>query len=156
MKKNSTILILLSAGLSHRFNRPTPKQYNQINNKSIILASIEHLIKINEIDYIQPVINIQHLDLYQQSLNNFTNSKLLIPVFGGESRGESVLNGLKHISLYNPNKVLIHDCARIYPSTAMIVKLINSIEENIGVIPALPISDTMVKVDSNYVKKSYR
>ncbi len=151
MKKNPTILILLSAGSGNRFNSTIPKQYSNINNKSIILTCILNFIDINEIDYIQPVINFSHSTMYEKSLNNFSHSKLFNPIFGGNTRGESVLNGLKNIASYNPYKVLIHDCARVYPNKNTITTIINSIEETIGIIPALPINDTMVKVDSNYV-----
>jgi 2-C-methyl-D-erythritol 4-phosphate cytidylyltransferase/2-C-methyl-D-erythritol 2,4-cyclodiphosphate synthase len=63
-------------------------------------------------------------------------------VIGGETRRESVRNGLAAI---DADRVLIHDAARPFLSHAVIDALIAALETHEGALPALPVADTLAR-----------
>jgi 2-C-methyl-D-erythritol 4-phosphate cytidylyltransferase/2-C-methyl-D-erythritol 2,4-cyclodiphosphate synthase len=83
--------------------------------------------------------------------DNTYTTKLLPAVFGGKTRAESVKNGLKAISSYNPEIALVHDANRPFVSVKLIEQIIKELENNPnhGIAPTLPISDTVKRITSN-------
>ena len=69
------------------------------------------------------------------------NEKLLAPVDGGATRQDSVRLGLESLAQDAPGAVLIHDGARPLIDGAIIGRTLDALEENIGAIAALPLSD---------------
>ncbi|MDR0484274.1 MAG: 2-C-methyl-D-erythritol 2,4-cyclodiphosphate synthase [Alphaproteobacteria bacterium] len=151
MKENSTVLILLAAGKSTRFSTETPKQYVNINGKTIFEEALLSNLPNSNIDYILPVISEFHVNIYQDLIKNIENSKLLPFVLGGKERCYSVLNALQSLKNIAPQKVLIHDCARVFTPSELINNIITNIESKFGVIPALPIVDTIKSATNNLV-----
>ncbi|MDR2008674.1 MAG: 2-C-methyl-D-erythritol 2,4-cyclodiphosphate synthase [Alphaproteobacteria bacterium] len=149
MKKNSTVLILLAAGKSTRFSDSIPKQYVHINGKTLLENALSPCINNPNIDYILPVIAQEHLEIYNNL--KLSHEKLLPPVFGGSHRGASVLNALEALRELAPNKVLIHDCARTFTPQHLFDEVIANITPSQGVIPALPIVDTLKLAENSIV-----
>ena len=58
------------------------------------------------------------------------NKYKLSYVKGGNSRQESVYNGLKSIKKYSPNKVLIHDAVRPFFSKNLLFEIIKKIKKS--------------------------
>jgi 2-C-methyl-D-erythritol 4-phosphate cytidylyltransferase/2-C-methyl-D-erythritol 2,4-cyclodiphosphate synthase len=64
------------------------------------------------------------------------------PIVGGETRGESVRNGLDAI---DGNVVLIHDAARPFCPRIVIDRLLDALEDHPGAVPVLPVNDTLAR-----------
>lgn len=134
--------IIVAAGTSTRFGKPTPKQYCFLNGKMILDYSLESFIANGKIDKIQVVIAEDCLTLYQQS--KFCNHPLILPVvYGGTRRQDSVFNGLQAIQKLNPMNVLIHDAARPFVSQFIINDVIEALKNYEAVDIALSITDTL-------------
>ena len=140
---SKVIALIVAGGSGSRFSSSIPKQY--IN--STLTKTILKFLSSNLIDSVQVVIRPEDIELYRNATKNFN----LLPVaFGGESRAQSVINGLNSIKQYNPEIVLVHDANRPF----LCKKLINNIIEqlqlnpNHGIIPATPISDTIKRINS--------
>ena len=154
---NSSVIIV-AAGNGTRFKGEIPKQYVKINNETILNMTLKKFIDLDQIRYIQPVINIKHQNIYNEtikklkSLKNF--KKILPPCFGGNERCVSVKKGLIAISKLedNPNKVLIHDAARPFISKQIIKNVINKLELYDAVLPCINIVDTVWKIEKNAFK----
>ena len=58
---------------------------------------------------------------------------------------------LQYIKNKKVNNVFIHDAARPFVSREMVTQLCNSLEFAGGVVPAIPISDTIKKVSEDPV-----
>ena len=84
------------------------------------------------------------------SLNKKDNIKL---VSGGESRKDSVINGLKSVKEAN-DIVCIHDAARPFIKTSYIKHSIDACSEFDGAIIAIPAVDTVKKADNQLVKNT--
>ena len=73
---------------------------------------------------------------------------VLAAVPGGPSRQESVAAGLQGLVDYAPDIVLVHDGARPFVSAATVPALLAALRNHDGAIPALPLSDTLKRVQS--------
>jgi 2-C-methyl-D-erythritol 4-phosphate cytidylyltransferase/2-C-methyl-D-erythritol 2,4-cyclodiphosphate synthase len=69
------------------------------------------------------------------------------PVHGGTTRQQSVRAGLEAIEPAKPDLVLIHDAARPLASSLLLTRAIESAAKNGAAIPALPVADTIKRVD---------
>ena len=154
---NSSVIIV-AAGNGTRFKGEIPKQYVKINNETILNMTLKKFINLDQIRYIQPVINIKHENIYNETIKNLKSlknfKKILPPCFGGNERCISVKKGLIAISKLkdNPNKVLIHDAARPFISKQIIRNVINKLELYDAVLPCINIVDTVWKIEKNAFK----
>lgn len=68
---------------------------------------------------------------------------------GGETRADTVLNGLLAVKLEQDDWVLVHDAARPCLTAAHLEKLINELrDDTVGGILAIPVADTLKRSDS--------
>ena len=106
---NNLLAIVPSAGIGQRFDSDLPKQYQDLDGKSVIEHSIQPFIDSNLISKI--LIPVAPNDEYIKKQSFYGDSKITI-VKGGSSRAESVLNGLKDIKALGFDFVIVHDAAR--------------------------------------------
>ncbi|CAN0469392.1 unnamed protein product, partial [Scytosiphon promiscuus] len=94
---------------------------------------------------INGIITVIHPDDEQEYhlASQKIGSKLLTFVHGGETRQQSVLNGLLALEAFKPEFVHIHDAARPCFSAALLSRLVADVETNGAVVPALAVSDTL-------------
>ena len=72
-------------------------------------------------------------------------------ILGGERRQDSVAIAIDYLSQFSVGKVVIHDSARPHFIKSILTKGMELLDNNNGVIPIIPIQDTVKKVDSNEV-----
>ena len=80
--------------------------------------------------------------------NNFKISHKIVE--GGNTRFQSVKNGLEKVD--NDSVVAIHDGVRPLISKNLINTLVKEVEEGIGVIPVVPLTDSIRKIEGEYSK----
>ncbi len=147
-KKIHTSAIILAAGSGSRYDKEYLKQYQYIDDKTVIYHSIKPFINA-QIDIIYVVINKNHHIHAKNALRDLKISKF---INGGKTRQESVLNALKKLIKYQPNKVLIHDAARPNISVNIIKKIIKYLNSYESVIPVIKINDALKKINySNFI-----
>ena len=145
--------IILAAGNGTRFGEK--KQFKKLNGKPVWFYSLNTFIKsgyVNELILVVPCNSSVTLIQSQvfKSLNKKNSIKL---VSGGESRKDSVLNGLKAVKKSN-NIVCIHDAARPFIKPFYIKDSIESCRQCDGAIIAIPAVDTVKKADNMYIKNT--
>lgn len=128
-------LILLSAGKGIRFGKSTPKQYLMFSGKPMIVHSMENIDDIKEIEEVVVVCSPESVDLIKGYISSYHLTKKYIFVNGGETRQESVYNGLKQASCSN---VVIHEAARPLVTKRDFETLINSKEQNVSYTYTIP------------------
>jgi 2-C-methyl-D-erythritol 4-phosphate cytidylyltransferase/2-C-methyl-D-erythritol 2,4-cyclodiphosphate synthase len=143
-----TIAVVLASGTGTRFDKNIIKQYQTINDHSVIYHSVLALKKNINVDKIVIVINKKHKDIAKKTLKglNITNF-----VTGGNSRQKSVYNALKYIKKYNPTNVLIHDSVRPNIEDSLINTLVKKLDKYVAVIPAIKINDSLKNINNNIV-----
>ena len=146
-----TTALIVAGGSGIRFNNNTPKQFLLIDNKPVLMYTIEQFCQL---DNIYVVIPKNHFDRWHHlcESNNFNVKHTLVK--GGENRFNSVKNGLKKIT--NTDIVLIHDGVRPCVSKQLINNLINNVEPGLGVIPTLPLTESIRFVENNKSKNVLR
>jgi len=147
----SLYLILLAAGDSKRLNSGIPKPFHTINNKTLLEHALNAFVSFQEIKKTIIVYNKRH----KKYLNKL-NIKNTLKITGGKTRQESVYKALNKIEKMDCKKILIHDCARPYPSIKLINKIIHSLKKNHAVIPVINVNDSAKRVHKNIIFKNIR
>lgn len=138
--------VIVAAGSGLRFGER--KQFKKLESKPLYLYSLQHFIDCDLIDEIVLVIPedlINAITLEVRKLKKITKIEI---VAGGKLRQDSVLAGIEGLSA-NCDMVCVHDAARPFVSTDLIVGTITACENNDGAVAAIPSPDTVKEVDSN-------
>lgn len=138
--------LILSGGTGTRLGSEVPKQYIEAGGRPVIAYCIEQLSRHEGIDAIQIVAAPQWHERITQWLEKYDiNRKFRGFSKPGETRQLSVYQGLEDIREYaaDEDTVLIHDAARPFLSGQMITECLNVIKGHDGVLPVLPMKDTV-------------
>lgn len=130
--------IITAGGTSSRFGN-TNKLLEKIDGKEIIKYTVEAFL-VSNVDEVIISANASIMD----TLSEFFNGIKIVQ--GGNSRQESVYNGLKAIAC---DYVLIHDGARPMISPEIINKTIATVIEKKAVSVMTKTVDTIKEVDEN-------
>ena len=142
----SAAALIVAAGRGHRVGGPLPKQYRQLAGRAVLGHSVRRFTTHPGIDRVRVVINPADRPLYDEAVRdsgNAADGALLMPVAGGETRQDSVRNGLESLADAAPDLVLIHDGARPLVSAAVIDGALDALEGHDGSLPALAVSDSL-------------
>lgn len=147
---NSTIAIILASGTGNRFDNVKLKQYQMIDNKTVIYHSVNAFLSNALVNEVVVVINKSHEKLATKYLKNLNISNI---IFGGATRQQSVYKALKFIKIYSPKKVLIHDAVRPNVDKNTISSVIISLDKHNAVIPVTKITDSVKKISNNIIEQ---
>lgn len=140
------IALILSGGTGTRLHSKVPKQYIQVGDKPIIAYCIECLSLHERIDAIQIVADLFWQGQIEKILNQVDWKKKFRGFSKpGMNRQISIYHGLKDMKTYadDSDYVLIHDAARPLISETMITDCLSASVGHDGVMPALPMKDTV-------------
>ena len=140
------VAIILSGGSGKRLGEAIPKQYLMVDKKPLLLYCIEPLQKSRLIDKIQIVASDEWVDKIKKWLSEYKLDKKLTGFSRpGENRQLSIYNGLVDLKkqMQPGDNVFIHDAARPNLSEDIIERSIEGMEGYDGVIPVLPMKDTV-------------
>ena len=115
---------ILAGGIGKRLGFTTPKQFVKINNKPILLYSIEKFLEIDEFDKIIITAPSQCLEYTKYIISNFfgDNEKLVI-IEGGKEHNDSILNSIYYLKENNCLKdsiLVTHDADRMFVTADLI------------------------------------
>src|SRR5215472_14124589 len=139
--------VIVAAGRGERAGASVPKQYRLIAGEPMIRATLRAFLAHPHIGFVQPVINPNDGDSYQQAIANLQN--LLPPVAGGATRQASVRAGLEALAARAPALVLIHDAARPFVSADLIDRAIAAGRETGAAVPGIALADTVKSIDAS-------
>ena len=142
---NQFVAVIPAAGIGDRFEDRTPKQYININGKTVIERSVEHIL--NHPSCLELVVCLSSNDSWFRDLAMFQIPKVKT-IVGGNTRGESVDNGVKFFEERNLefSHFLIQDAVRPCLEKEDLDKLLKLLgSEHDGMILGFPVSDTLKK-----------
>ena len=136
------VALIVAGGKGERMNADIPKQFLLLNGTPILIHTLKQFSHFEEIVLVLPYSQFEY---WRElcSTYNFTQKHVLVA--GGTSRFYSVKNGLEKI---DENSVIaIHDGVRPLISTKLIDSLITETKNGVGIIPIVPIKDSIRKVE---------
>jgi 2-C-methyl-D-erythritol 4-phosphate cytidylyltransferase/2-C-methyl-D-erythritol 2,4-cyclodiphosphate synthase len=158
-----TAALIVAAGRGHRAGEGLPKQYRALpqgNGETVLGATLGAFVSHKEVQRLCVVIHPDDVELYNDSLKTLSCIDNIEYVFGGETRQESVLEGLKALAKHGPEakqtpkQVLIHDGARPFVSAEIISRCLTALGSAAGAIPALEVTDTLKRAEQGTVTQT--
>ena len=140
-------VIVVAAGSSTRMNGIN-KQTALLCGIPLIIRTLMRFEKCSKISNIILVVKPDELFSMQQLADGYSIKKLSDIVCGGESRQQSVKNGLERLP-ENAETVLIHDGARPFVTDEIICSVISALSTHNAVTCAVKLKDTVKRVDEN-------
>ncbi len=140
------VALILAGGSGTRLGADIPKQYIEVYSRCVISYCIERLSCHEKIDRIQIVAQAQWHEKIKECLEAYDkNGKFRGFSVPGRNRQLSIYNGLSDMKEYvdNLDVVLVHDAARPLLSERMITNCLEAIRGYDGVVPVLPMKDTV-------------
>lgn len=141
--------LIPAAGSGVRFDGTLLKQYQLVVGKAVLLHSIEAL---NQHPLVSDVSVILSADDKQFVHAVGALATEVNTVIGGNSRAQSVLNGLRYLAdrFESSDWVLVHDAARpCLPRKCLDLLLEEGLSSEDGAILALPMADTLKRSGAN-------
>ncbi|HVR59452.1 MAG TPA: bifunctional 2-C-methyl-D-erythritol 4-phosphate cytidylyltransferase/2-C-methyl-D-erythritol 2,4-cyclodiphosphate synthase [Pseudolabrys sp.] len=137
--------VVVAAGQGLRAGGEIPKQFRRIAGETLLERALSAFAEAPDVTFVQPVIRPDDVDLVRRLTDGMN---VLEPVAGGATRQASVRAGLEALVACTPDIVLIHDAARPFASASLITRAIAAAEKTGAAIPALPVTDTVKRIDS--------
>jgi 2-C-methyl-D-erythritol 4-phosphate cytidylyltransferase/2-C-methyl-D-erythritol 2,4-cyclodiphosphate synthase len=138
--------LVVAAGRGSRMGGGTPKQYLPLGPRPLLRHALARLAAHPRVDVVRTVIHPDDMPLYRDAADGLV---LADPVHGGATRQESARNGLERLAEDGVDAVLIHDGARPFVDEALIDRVLDRLETADGALPAIPVSDTLKRVDDD-------
>ena len=136
--------LIVAGGKGERMNSKIPKQFLLLNNMPILMHTINQFSEFEKIIVVLPDSQFEYWENICRK-EKFKITHTLVK--GGETRFQSVKNGLSKIT--SKCIVAIHDGVRPLITKILINRLILATKKGIGVVPGLPIKDSVRKVYKN-------
>lgn len=147
--------LIPAAGQSVRFGGTTVKQYTHLLGQPVMAHSIEAILKHPAVTRMTVALAPDD-GIYEELIR--PSYPEVTTVVGGESRAQTVMNGLRYIMEIDPDCewVLVHDAARPCLSYASLCHLMDlGLDSMGGAILAVPVSDTLKVADEHgYIEET--
>lgn len=143
------IALIIAGGSGQRMNQDIPKQFLNVNDKPVIIYTLEAFQRHPNIDKIEVVCLDGWQEILRAYCKQFGISKLANVVEGGENGQSSIRNGLWDLKeMYDENDlVLIHDAIRPMVSEEIISDAIRVCKKYGNSISVIPCAEAMLKTE---------
>ncbi|NVN94816.1 MAG: 2-C-methyl-D-erythritol 4-phosphate cytidylyltransferase [Bacteroidetes bacterium] len=139
-------VIIVAGGSGTRMNANIPKQFLEISGKPIVIHTIEKFYSFDNSISIILALPEQHIPLWHKLVKKHNFNIPLQLVNGGETRFDSVKNGLKMIE---NGIVAIHDAVRPLVSLDTIKRAFETAILKGNAIPSILINDSIRILDNS-------
>ena len=136
--------LIVAAGRGQRFGGNLPKQYAPLRGEMLLRRTLRAFCAHPGITRVLVAIHPDDAVIFAEAAKGLPQ---VSAVHGGAARQDSVRRGLEALATTAPDVVLIHDGARPMVSAALIDSVIAALALADGAVPALPVIDTLKRVD---------
>lgn len=148
--------VLAAAGSGERLGADRPKAFVRLGEQPLLAES---LARLDESDWIDAIVVVAPPGWEEPSIllaEELGCGKVSACVTGGATRADSVRLGVAEVPP-DAAVVLVHDAARPALDDAVIGRVVTALGEGWdGAVPALPIPDTVKRVDGERVVETLR
>lgn len=140
--------VVVAAGQGLRAGQPVPKQFATWRGQPVLRHSVEALLKAGA----HPLIVVIPENGDSATQKALKGVEGWISVAGGTTRQQSVAKGLE--AVVSAEHVLIHDAARPDIPVEVIERLLGTLADHPGAIPALPVVDSLALAEGKLMAGS--
>ncbi len=150
-------VIIGAAGAGTRMGAPVPKQFLQLNGKTILENTAEAFLAEPIVDRIAVAAPLEYLDFIRTLFSEYEEKDKFLFVPGGAHRQDSIRSGLdalRKAGAEDDSLVLIHDGVRPYVSCGLIRRVAEAAAETGAAIPAVSPKDTIRHITEGTLDRS--
>lgn len=145
-------VIIPAAGQGKRMGAGKNKLLLILEDQPIISHTLKVFVYDENCSGVFLVIQPEEEAIFSTLLSDFPRNEKIKLVYGGQERQHSVYNGLQ--ASHEPEIVLVHDGARPFIKKAVIHQLVAKAAVTGAAIAAVPVKDTIKKVEQFQVKET--
>ncbi len=145
-------IVIVAAGRGERAGSPEegPKQYRPIGGKAVIAHTLERFVTWPHASRIVVVIHRDDETLLRSALEQVAGLPEIEIAFGGATRQQSVLSGLRQLAGSGVTHVMIHDAVRPFFDHDLLDRVAAALADGApAVLPAMPVTDTLKRGDES-------
>ncbi|MFM8927232.1 MAG: 2-C-methyl-D-erythritol 4-phosphate cytidylyltransferase [Rhodoluna sp.] len=145
-------VILVAAGDGTRLGQGVPKALVKVQGRTLLEHALERILKVKDLRQIVIASHENHIPEFKTIADSVIKNQVAANFTpGGTSRQGSIWNALQEVS-NEAEIVLVHDAARCFAPTELFDRVADSVREfGVGVVPVLPIADTIKQVEKDVV-----
>ena len=142
-------VIILAGGIGSRVGGPMPKQFLSLNDKPVIVHTLENFERNPQITGITIVCVKEWIEYLKEMLIEYKIEKVTEVIEGGETGHDSTRNGIFSLrsKLSDNDFVIIHDAARPILPQAAINNMLEVAHEKGNASLAIPCYETVIYTD---------
>jgi 2-C-methyl-D-erythritol 4-phosphate cytidylyltransferase len=150
MNKNKEFALVVAGGKGTRIKTKLPKQFLELNGKPILLHTLEAFLRYSDEIQIVLVLPEDDFEIWNNICKKFNFNAPIILEKGGETRFQSVKNGLNKID--GPGLVAIHDGVRPLVSEDIIGASFRLAAVHQSAVAAVRLKDSIRMTDQDNTK----
>ncbi len=136
-----------------------PKQFLSINDKPIIIHTLEKILSMDHIDKTVIICNEKYCDYLRDILNDYGLSDKVCITKGGDTRLDSVLSGINFVKenfkVSDDDIFVAHDAVRPFVSSRIINENIAEAKKHDGATTVMSLVETIVETNDDGLYKAY-
>ncbi|MEK4027362.1 2-C-methyl-D-erythritol 4-phosphate cytidylyltransferase [Pseudobacillus sp. FSL P4-0506] len=145
-------VIIPAAGRGTRMKADKNKLLLLLNGRPVIIHTLEVFEQDPNCSGIILVVQPEETTMFSNLIHEYDVSKVKKLVPGGNERQQSVFNGLKEAD--QTGIILVHDGARPFITRPIISQLVEKATEEGAAIVAVPVKDTIKRVEGGVVAET--
>lgn len=149
------IALITAGGIGNRMGQDIPKQFMTIDNKPVIIYTMESFQKSADIDAIGVICLSGWEVILQAYANQYNITKLKWIFRGGDSNQQSICNGINGLlenGCSENDIVLVHDGVRPLVSERIIQENVSTAQKFGYAVTGLQCKEVIMKLDGNDVE----
>jgi 2-C-methyl-D-erythritol 4-phosphate cytidylyltransferase/2-C-methyl-D-erythritol 2,4-cyclodiphosphate synthase len=148
-------VILVAAGRGERLGANLPKALAELAGETLLAHTVRAALLargLKQLAIAAPEANIDEFARIVQEVADSLGS--LVPirlVIGGDTRQSSIAAAMK-VCDEDVDSILVHDVARALAPSSLFDRVADAVaEQQVGIVPILPVVDTMKRIDGDVV-----
>ncbi|UCD63239.1 MAG: 2-C-methyl-D-erythritol 4-phosphate cytidylyltransferase [Candidatus Zixiibacteriota bacterium] len=151
MRSMKTVALIVAGGKSLRFGGEVPKQFRTVCGRPVLSWAIDSFERAGTINEVVVVVSEEYMAYTSEKVvDPYHFAKVRKIVAGGETRRQSVLNGLEGLPK-GTDFVAIHDGARPLVTPEDVDKVVQVAHREKAAILALKAVDTVKRVKNSFI-----